>query len=502
MRGRLRQIPRPLALLLPVVALFGVTWALIVPAWGAPDEDAHFGYVQSLTERGELPDDGEEPQSTEQRLSLTYTNTDAVTFFGYAKPEWSPVAESAWRVASNGARRDNGGSAKNATAGYPPAYYLYEALGYEVAQSGDVLTRLYVMRLLSVVWLLVTAVGAWLLAGELFGRARELQLLTASAVGLWPMLSFISSSINPDALLIACWTLFTWLGVSVLRRGVEPARLAGMFACVGVALVTKATALALLPAAAFVLVVVALRLRHRVSARRVLVAASTLLALALPVVAWLLWADALGRPPYQQTALVSASASGGGAAAGAASHGASVSEFLAYIWHFYLPRFPGQGEISFVFPVISGYPAFQVWLASGWASFGWANVWFDPAVYYVFLALVLAAVAGATLTAVRALRRRGARGRWALLAAFLVLDAGALIAGLHLTDYNMYVDGKAPFMQGRYLLPVGALAALVLAQATRALPVRARTPAVAAVLAGLVAFQIACLGLVASRYYA
>src|SRR5919112_812080 len=100
MRERLSRIPRPLALLLPVVALFGVTWVLIVPAWGAPDEDAHFGYVQSITERGELPGDGELPQSTEQRLSLTYTNTDAVTFFRYAKPEWSAEAERAWRVAS------------------------------------------------------------------------------------------------------------------------------------------------------------------------------------------------------------------------------------------------------------------------------------------------------------------------------------------------------------------------------------------------------------------
>src|SRR3712207_9244995 len=61
--------------------------------------------------------------------------------------------------------------------------------------------------------------STWLLAGELLGRRRGLQLVAAAVVGLWPMLVFLSSSVNPDAMLYATWSLTLWLGVSAIRRG-------------------------------------------------------------------------------------------------------------------------------------------------------------------------------------------------------------------------------------------------------------------------------------------
>jgi hypothetical protein len=93
------------------------------------------------------------------------------------------------------------------------------------------------------------------------------------------------------------------------------------------------------------------------------------------------------------------------------------------------------------------------------------------------------------------------RAPWAV-GGFIAITAGALLAGLHWTDFHMLIDRKAPFMQGRYLLPVGALLALVVAVAVNALPRRLRAPGAAAVLGGLVIFQFACLALVASRFYA
>jgi hypothetical protein len=52
------------------------------------------------------------------------------------------------------------------------------------------------------------------------------------------------------------------------------------------------------------------------------------------------------------------------------------------------------------------------------------------------------------------------------------------------------------------MLPVGAVLALMVPAAVKALPVRFRTVAIACVLGGLIALQIACLTLVATRYYA
>jgi 4-amino-4-deoxy-L-arabinose transferase-like glycosyltransferase len=511
---RRSRVPRELMLLLLVVAVAGCTWALLDTPWGAPDEDVHFAYTQSLAERHELPGRGPQEVSSEQRFSMNAVNTDEVVFFQTAKPDWSESGERSWREIQQRIARNDGGGA-NAASDYPPAYYMYEWLPYKLAGSGsDVLTRLYVMRLFSVLWLLVTTVGAWLLAGEMLGRNRPLQLLAAATIGLWPMLNFMSSSINPDAMLVAMWTLATWLGVSILRRGLTVPRAVGLCLCTGLALVTKATALALLPPVAFALAIGAWRLRRRISLTRLAWAAGAGAAFGVPVLAWVLVARGAGHAAYGQAAIVTPGASDAASGATGATPGAppvvpsgSLRFFASYLWQFYLPKLPFMRDQRFVFSVISPYPAYQVWLASGWASFGWVNVWFPPWVYRVFLAVVLAIAAGAGFTlarAIRALRAAGGvlrKAPWALIA-FIALTVGTLLAGLHWTDFHMRVDGKAPFIQGRYMLPVGALLALVVPAAVKALPVRFRTIAVGCVLGGLVALQIACLTLVATRYYA
>ena len=501
MRERLRRIPRPLALLLPVVALFGVAWALIVPAWGNPDEDAHFAYSQTLVERGELPGSGENQVSTEQRLSMDFTNTDETVFFREAKPEWTPAVERSWeRLESEAARADGG--APNATDEYPPAYYLYESVAYALTQSEGIFTRVYAMRLFSAVWLLVTTTAAWLLAGEIFRRHRPRQLVTAAAVGLWPMLTFISASLNPDAMVVALSALSTWLGVSLLRRPADPVRAGALCLCLGLALVTKASALALVPAVAFVLLVAAVRAARRITVRRLATGAVVLAFLALPLGAWAVIAADAGRPIYAQTALVS-NATGSGESDGGTDvpsvRPASAREFASYLWQFYLFKLPFQHEIRFMFPVISDHPAYQIWLGGGWATFGWVNIWFPEWVYVIFLVVTLLAVAGAAVTGVRAL---GAGRRPPLaLAAFLLLMPLALLAGLHWTDFHMYLRRDPPFLQGRYLLPLAPIFALVLAQATRVLPRRLQPLAQAGVLGGLVVLQLAALALVTDRFY-
>ena len=136
----------------------------------------------------------------------------------------------------------------------PPLYYLYESRARIcVAKGGDIFDRLYLMRLWSALLLLVTVTGAWLLAGELFGRNRPLQLVAAAFAGLQPMVTFLSASVTPDALLFALWSLALWLGVRILKRGLTPAQGVALLAVVGLAIVTKASSYALLPAALLVL---------------------------------------------------------------------------------------------------------------------------------------------------------------------------------------------------------------------------------------------------------
>lgn len=528
MLRRVPRVPAPLAILLAVVALFVAIWALIIPAWGGPDEDVHFAYVQTLVERHQIPGEGPNPVSSEQRLSMDFTNTDAVTFFNYAKPEWSETIDSQWQAQQRNATRNDGGQG-NAASRNPPSYYMLETIPYRVARSGTIFSRLYAMRLFGGLWLLVSTIGAWLLAGEVFRRNRRLQLVTAAAMGLWPMTVFISSQTNPDGMLIALWTLLLWLGTAILMRGFSLGRAAGLFLCMGLLLVTKATALAFIPAFAFVVAVGAWRLRRHVSLRGVVGAGIAVALLLIPVVTWTVVANHTGHQAYGQATEVSGAGtstpapSGGGSAgsaekgtapkqgpAGPVINGVPVREFASYVWQYYLPRLPFMNPIRFLIPVFSHQPAFQTLFAGSWAVFGWVNVWFHRPVYLVMLGLAaliallaLVPLARRLWTRLRAGRRwPGRPGRRAAVATFWALTAGTLLFGLHWTDFHQYLNHYAPFIQGRYILPLGALFALVVAQATRAVPVRFQGAAAGIALAGVFTLQIACLGLVAARYYA
>lgn len=486
---RRARLPRPLAALLAVVALFGVGWALITPAWQSPDEDVHFAYVQSLVERHARPGDGPGAVSTAQYESMQATNTDATVFLTIARPPWSRTAHERWLKRTARASQSDGGGA-NAASGYPPAYYLAETVGYALAAPhANVLTHLYAARLFSVVFLLLTTAGVWLLAGELTGRRRDLQLLAAGCVGLWPMLEFMSASVNPDALLYASWTWTLWLGVRMLRSRITAANAVALCGCAIVAVATKSTSLALLPAVGFALVFsLWRRVRGRGFAGR-RVGATAGIALALAVALMVVAGPRIAEHLTSQASFVHSAGR------------SNVREFLSYVWQFYLPRLPFQHPVSFSLPTISSYPAYNVWVATGWAAFGWVTVFFPRGVYGWFLAItVLVAIAavGRGVRLVVSNRRTAAiRAVVVPVGAFLGLAALVLVVGLHYTEYKL----RSPTLQGRYLFPLSALGGLAVALAATWLPQRARAYAVGAVLGALVLFELSCLGLVAQHYY-
>ena len=196
-----------------------------------------------------------------------------------------------------------------------------------------------------------------------------------------------------------------------------------------------------------------------------------------------------------------AEVTGNGTRAGAFN----VREFASYLWQFYLPRVSALTPVRHHVPVVSERPVLNTWIASGSAAFGWVNVWFPKGVYWIFYAAVAFMFAGGAVAALRWWRRRGPPERWrpaALGAGFLALVTLTLIAALHWTDYGFYRAHKGLFAQGRYLFPAAAALAALAAFALDALPRRARPIAAGVWIGGLVALQIACLGLVTVRWYA
>ena len=487
-------MPRPLLLLLLVTTVIGVTWALIVPAGQAPDESAHFGYTQALAERFELPDtDPGETFSTEQQLAEEYYNVAQTAASLLTKPDWSSVGEREFEVRQDrldDADRSNGGhqsreSGSNPALTNPPLYYLSESLPYLAGSGGDLFDRWYLMRLWSVILLVVATAATWLLIGEVAGPRRVPQLLGAAAVGLFPMQTFMSSSVSPDGALIASWALAFWLGARLVRRGPSLATLVALALVTAAAVLTKATGYALVPAVAFVALTSLWRAWPATGEgadRGMLIkrAAIAALAFAVPVGGWLVVAGVLGRRAVNAVP----STAGGNVV--------DVSA-LDYVWQFYLPKLSFQAAI----PPITKLPVYDVWLKTSWGAFGWMEVRFPNWVYLVLAVVTAMIIAGGVFALIRYRSTENL-----LLAAFFLIAGVALLAGLHWVEWRSIVGQGTVFNQGRYLLPLLPLFGLLAASALRLVPNRVGAPLAAALVAGLLVLQAFSLALVSFRFYA
>jgi 4-amino-4-deoxy-L-arabinose transferase-like glycosyltransferase len=355
--------------------------------------------------------------------------------------------------------------------------------------------ELFGARLMSALWVPVTVLATWLLAGEVFGRRRMLQTAAAAVPTLAPMFTFISASVSPDGMMYALWSLALWVGVRAVRRGVPLAEGAAFFALVGLACTVKATSYALLVPAAFV-VLVGLAARWPWRVRSVLkLAAAVVVPIAVTLGAWMVVARSTDHPTAAQLSAVQVGgASAGGAAGGADAGGTNWREFASYLWQYYLPRLPFQTDFQTPF---RGYPLLQIWIKQGWAAFGWLEVKFPDWVYRILGVMTMAIFAGGLAALIRARRRVDLR-----VLGFLVLACAALLGGLHWTDYHQIEAGSKGFMQGRYVFPAISVIALALAGAVSLLPAHRRPAATGAAIAGLLVFHLFALGLVLERFYA
>ncbi len=477
-----RRPPTSLAALLAIVVVIGLAWALLVAPWQSPDETTHFAYVQSIAESFTLPGvKAGGPASTDQQLADNAVRASRSAFHPQSTPpQWNPGDYAAYLAAFRAGASRTDGEGANPAGSNPPLYYLYAAIPYLIDHGGTAFGRLYAIRIWGVVLVALTALAAWLLAGEALGRRRLPQLVCAAVVGLMPMETFISTSVNPDALMVTLWTFALWLGARVINRGVPGRDAFALGAVSAAAVLTKATSYALIPA---VLLALALGWRRLpVGTRRAALRPMAIsgLALVVPVLGWIGLARALGRSAVNTIAV------------GRHAHPFSVRQFISYVWQFYLPRLPFQHP----FRESSGLAVYDVWMRQGLATFGWLDVLVPDWLYKLGAAIgsAIFVAVGVLLTRVRGEQRLA-------LLAFFGLALLTLLAGLHLTDYRSLIAEQGPILQGRYLLPALGLLGLAVGLVVSRLPARAQATVCAALLTGLLAFQTISLATVLHAYY-
>lgn len=441
-------------LVVGVVLVRGTLLAGFIPPFHGPDEPAHFNYVQRLGEEGTLPvpDIFCQPHSPEAHA----LERGVVAGTLFPQRPVPPVEQLTLPPASDLAARATRGCGP--ASAYPPAYYASAAVGYVTSFEGPLLHRLFASRMASVLWWCVTALAMFVLGVSFFGRVWDGVLLGLLAA-TQPMIGFMSAVVNNDAGLFAC-SAMVLAALCVASRSPDSRRRALAVVAVGslVGVMSKATFIFCLPVF-FVFCAVALGAGQR---RSWGVAALTFAPAGLAAAAWmLLWPVSTGAVLNAPTMTL------------------SVGEYLeTYVFN--LQRLE------------------WLWVQMYWMVWGWVDTHVRVGYFRVLTYLLALGAVGLAL----GWRTASARERVTVL-----LGLGgtvALMVVFYALEFVVMRKTNAPFIQGRYLLPLFPLHAVTWVLGLRWLSRTLRSPLDAAwvLVPTLLLLDVSAVLRALARYYA
>jgi 4-amino-4-deoxy-L-arabinose transferase-like glycosyltransferase len=446
--SRRRRLPRAALTCALVALLNAICWSILTPAFQVPDEPDHFAYVKQLAENGRLPASDSEQLSSEELAVLEGLQSFEVRQQPQDRTISSPAEEARLQKALASASKLPRSGSPNAgvAANQPPLYYALEAIPYRLA-GGTLLDRLQLMRLFSALFAALTAFFAYLFVCEALPGAPWAWSVGGLAVAFAPLLGFMSGSVNPDAMLFAVCAAVFYLLARAFRRGLDVRMAVALGAATAVGFLTKLNFMGLAPGIFLGMLLLTLR-EARVSGRRAYRMLAIAVGVALsPIVVYALRNALSGHPLL---GIVSTALQG--------TNGSLLAR-LNYVWQLYLPRLPGTADY---FPGL--FTTRQLWFDGSVGLYGWLDTPFPGWVNDVALvpAAAIVGLCGRSLYLGRsALRRRSGE-----LCVYAVMSVGLLVL-IGADSFNAFPETDAEYAQARYLLPLLALFAAVLALAAR-----------------------------------
>ena len=481
----LARAPRA-ALACAVVALAnGLAWSLIVPPFEVPDENAHYAYVQQIAERATVP----HQRSPEGLLSPAEDGTlGAVDFYQIVGEPLNPapfssVQQDAIEQVERAHLATRGdGDALTATNN-PPVFYVLQAVPYKLA-GGSVLDRLAAMRAVSALIGAITILLVFLFLRELLPRRPWAWSGGALAAAFEPLFGFMSGGVNNDDLLYLMSAGTLWAIARAFRRGLTPARGVLLGGFIGLGLVTKLTLIGFVPG---VLVALALLVRRAARTERAVALRGAAWALGLGVGPIAVYA-ALSRLVWHRSTV----AGGVGSVTPTFGRHFNFYEELSHVWQLYLPRLWMRAQFDYL-------PLWKTWFKGLVGRLGWLDYELPQWVYPVALVVAVTAVVLALTFLVR--RRRSVLARWDEMLVYALVVVG-LCGEVGVQSYRTVVQTGETFEQPRYMLPLLALYAGVVALAMRALGRRWGPAAAVGFVVLVVGHDVYAQVVTVARYYA
>jgi 4-amino-4-deoxy-L-arabinose transferase-like glycosyltransferase len=447
-----RRGARP-AIAIAVIAFVNFcAWALITPAFNAPDEPEHFAYAQYFAETGQAPAralDSRPPYSTDELLGLNAVDVYSQVSLLDGRPPWLAVEQARWErlTASTPHPGDNGGGYTEAASPHQPAYYAVLAPAYFAVRSQSTFSQLTAMRFVSALLGALVALCAFGVVRELLPRQPVAAVAAGLLVAFHPMFGFISGAVNNDNGVNAAAALALYLLIRGLRRGLTWRIAVALGAILAIAPFMKETGYEIYPAVAVGLLGMAWR-RHQIRDARAWLA----LAGAFAVVrgGW-----SLLQPVFYPAVAGHPATGSGVSASGAVSLAWQMpGRFLVYLWELFLPRLSFMGSL---FPPV--WPFREIYVVRGWGAFGWYT-WIFP--NWVYLGIILAMATVGLLALSTAIRERLAVRVRGFETAVIALFPVCVLVAVEATFFTPNGGGRTVVAeQGRYIFPaIAALAAI------------------------------------------
>lgn len=267
------QEDRCIAPIILIFIILGVTYSLVNPIFEAPDELYHFAYVRHLATGHGLPvqrPDNPGPWRQEGSQPPLYYLLGALTTF------WIDTGDAADCMRTN----------PHAAMGYPESdgnkNIVLHGTCERFPYRGTALA-VHLLRLLSVCLGATTVAVVYLIGREVFPNDLVVSTTAAGLIAFDPQFLFISSAVSNDSLVTALSGVTALLALKLSRHGAEHRQAIGAGIALGLALLTKLSALSLLVVVAAAL---SLSARRRRSWPFIWRTGAVVLALAAGIAGW------------------------------------------------------------------------------------------------------------------------------------------------------------------------------------------------------------------------
>lgn len=208
------------------VFLKSLVFVSVVPMWHTPDEQAHFAQTAFFVEFGHMPYTGydlnREIYESERLLGTLRDErgNNKFTYHPEYRIDYSPTVDGKFENRIKDIPiSDRKELVKQEAASYPPLYYWLTAIPYGFFYQSDLITRVFSVRMVSIILSLGTAFVCWLIGKRLFPGDNLKAITLSSLVAFQPMFSFVSAGVNSDNLMNLLFTILLYLSLLAIQQG-------------------------------------------------------------------------------------------------------------------------------------------------------------------------------------------------------------------------------------------------------------------------------------------